>query len=317
MPLFVGFIAAAIAAIAAFFVWIELLMRDAAVYVVALFMPMALAASIWPRWSGALRRTAELLAVLVFSKFVIVAIIALAAGLLAEGGGVEHVLAAGALLLLACFSPLVLFKLLPFAEGALAAAYHRPGAAGGAMRGVQMASSAQMMRGTARSNWGAAAALAGGTGGGAVRGSAMSGTSGGTASGHTPGPSASSGASGAGAKGAAGASAGAAGAGGAAAAAAAAPAAATKAAQGATERLAKASPSQAASAAGGEGAPTARQASAGKAQRPRAKPGTQTNPTPTPDPSPATGGRTPGGDTQPPRPASEPPAPKRTEGKQP
>src|SRR6476469_3184094 len=39
VPLFVGFIAAIIAALAAFLVWIELLMRDAAIYVVALFMP--------------------------------------------------------------------------------------------------------------------------------------------------------------------------------------------------------------------------------------------------------------------------------------
>ena len=56
-------------------------MRDAAVYVVALFMPLAFAASIWPRWSGALRRTGELLVVVIGSKFVIVSIIALAAGL--------------------------------------------------------------------------------------------------------------------------------------------------------------------------------------------------------------------------------------------
>ena len=66
-------------------------MRDAAVYVVALFMPLALAASIWPRWSGSLRRTAELLAVVIGSKFVIVSIISLAAGLVAENDGrVEH-----------------------------------------------------------------------------------------------------------------------------------------------------------------------------------------------------------------------------------
>ena len=84
MPLFVSFLAAIIGAFAAFFVWIELLMRDAAVYVVALFMPLALAASIWPRWSGALRRTGELIVVVIGSKFVIVSIIALAAGLVAD-----------------------------------------------------------------------------------------------------------------------------------------------------------------------------------------------------------------------------------------
>jgi hypothetical protein len=147
VPVFVGLIAAAVAAFAAFFVWIELLMRDAAVYVVALFLPLALAASISPRWSGALRRTAELLVVIVFSKFVIVAIIALAASVLANGeGGVEHVLSAGALLLLACFSPLVLMRWVPLAEGAVLSAYGRQSAAGGAVQGVHIASSATLMR---------------------------------------------------------------------------------------------------------------------------------------------------------------------------
>lgn len=156
VPLFVGFIAAVLAAFAAFLVWIELLMRDAAIYVVALFMPLALAASIWPRWTGALRRTAELVLVIVSSKFVIVAIIALAASLLANTGGkVEQVLAAGALLLLACFSPLVLFKLMPFAEGAVGAAYGRQSASGGVARSVQSASSVQMMRRSAFANWSA------------------------------------------------------------------------------------------------------------------------------------------------------------------
>ncbi|HEX4732493.1 MAG TPA: hypothetical protein VH299_14580 [Solirubrobacterales bacterium] len=154
-PLFVTFLAALIGAFAAFFVWVELLMRDAAVYVVALFAPMALAASIWPRWSGALRRTVELLLVVIASKFVIVAIIGLAAGLAANSGGrVEHVLAAAALMLLACFAPFVLFKLVPFAEGAAAAAYGRHSAAGGAVSAGQMASSAAMLRNSARANWG-------------------------------------------------------------------------------------------------------------------------------------------------------------------
>lgn len=153
-PLFVTFLAAIIAAFAAFFVWIELLMRDAAVYVVALFMPMALAASIWPRWTSALRRTSELLFVVIASKFVIVSIISLAAGLAATNNGqVEHILAAAALMLLACFAPFVLFRLVPFAEGAVAGAYSRRTAGAGAMNAAQSVSPAQLMRRTARSNW--------------------------------------------------------------------------------------------------------------------------------------------------------------------
>ena len=131
-------------------------MRDAAVYVVALFMPLALAASIWPRWSGALRRSGELLVVVIGSKFVIVSIISLAAGLIAESDGrVEHILAASALMLLACFSPFVLLQLVPFAEGAMARAYGRRSAAGGTSGGgAQLLSNTQMVRNMARSNWG-------------------------------------------------------------------------------------------------------------------------------------------------------------------
>lgn len=154
VPLFVSFIVAIIGAFAAFFVWLELLMRDAAVYVVALFMPLSLATSISPRWSGVLRRSIELLVVVIASKFVIVAIIALASGLIDEGGGgLEPLLAATALMLLACFAPFVLLKLVPFAEGAMSGAYGRRSAAGGAVGGIQLASDAQMIRNMARSHW--------------------------------------------------------------------------------------------------------------------------------------------------------------------
>lgn len=154
VPLFVTFLAAAIGALAAFFVWIELLMRDAAVYVVALFSPLALAASIWPRWTGALRRTAELLVALIASKFAIVAVVALAASLLANPESrVEHLLGAAALMLLAGFAPFVLLKLMPFAEGALGAAYGRRSATGGASGAMQIASDVQILRNMARSGF--------------------------------------------------------------------------------------------------------------------------------------------------------------------
>lgn len=154
VPLFVTFLAAIVGAFAAFFVWIELVMRDAAVYVCSLFVPLSLAAAIWPRWMGVLRRTAELLVVVIASKFVIVSIIALAAGLISEeGADTEHILAASALMLLACFAPFVLMKFVPFAEGAMAAAYGRRPAAGGASHGLQVASELQIIRNMARSNW--------------------------------------------------------------------------------------------------------------------------------------------------------------------
>jgi len=155
VPLFVTFLAAIIGAFAAFFVWIEMLMRDAAVYVVALFMPISMATFISPRWSGILRRTCELLVVVIGSKFVIVSIIALAAGLVSEDGApVEHILAASALLLVACFAPFVLMRLVLSTEGAMSAAFSRRSASGGAQSGIQLARTATMVRSLARSNWG-------------------------------------------------------------------------------------------------------------------------------------------------------------------
>lgn len=154
VPLFVTFLAAIIAAFAAFFVWIEMLMRDAAVYVVGLFMPISMATFISPRWSGILRRTCELLVVVIGSKFVIVSIIALAAALVSEDGApVEHLLAASALLLLACFAPFVLIRFVLSTEGAMSAAYSRRSASGGGRAGLQLAREAATVRNMARSNW--------------------------------------------------------------------------------------------------------------------------------------------------------------------
>lgn len=305
VPLFVTFLAAIIGAFAAFMVWLELLMRDAAVYVVALFMPLALAASIWPRWAGALRRTGELLLVVIGSKFVIVSIISLAAGLMAENDGrVEHILAASALMLLACFAPFVLFRLVPFAEGAMASAYGRRSAAGGAVSGVQIASDVQIMRNMASSNFGESGATlwnAGEKGGGSA-GPEPSGPRGGG------GPGAGAGGGGGGAAGGGEAAAGGAAAGagaGAAGAAAAVPAAAVRGTQAAAQRLQGTSVAQeAGSSSGGGGAAastTPGQGSEGKAPQKESSESAAT-----PRPREADGGGAPGAGEKPPRPASEP-----------
>ncbi len=312
VPLFVTFLAAIIGAFAAFFVWIELLMRDAAVYVVALFMPLALATSIWPRWSGTLRRSGELLVVVIGSKFVIVSIISLAAGLIAENDGqIEHILAASALMLLACFSPFVLFKLVPFAEGAMGAAYGRRSAAGGASGGGgQLLSNTQMVSNMARSNWGGSSATPGGSG---KSGGAPGPEPGG--GGGERGPS--SGKAGAGGGGAGAAEASAVGAGAAAvpaAAVAAAPAAAAKGARAAGQGLAQSDTAQAASDApprqampsggGGAGArgatpPRTAEGAGHSSNRREASGGSA------PSPREAIGGKVTGPGEQPPRPVTE------------
>jgi hypothetical protein len=83
---------------------------------------------IWPagwRWC---RRLIEFLIAIIFAKVFIVAIINLAAAGLARGGmgdKFEGVLAGGALLLMAAFTPVALLKLIPLAEAAVVTAGHQ------------------------------------------------------------------------------------------------------------------------------------------------------------------------------------------------
>jgi hypothetical protein len=154
VPLFVTFLAAIVGACAAFCVWIELLFRDAAVYVVVLFMPLAAAAAISPRWAHVLRRYVEVIVTTIGSKFVIVSVVALAASLISEkGASVEHILAASALLLVACFCPLVFFRLVLSMEEGVSSALTRRGAAGAAATMMQIAGGPQGFAYMARSNW--------------------------------------------------------------------------------------------------------------------------------------------------------------------
>jgi hypothetical protein len=127
IPAFVVLFVALLVVIGALALWIELLLRAAAVYVAVLFLPLALASVVWPAISHWCRRLVDTLAALILSKLVIVAVLSLAAGALAAGtgnaganagaaGGVQAVLAGAALLLLAAFSPYTLLRLIPMVE---------------------------------------------------------------------------------------------------------------------------------------------------------------------------------------------------------
>ncbi len=117
-PTFVTLLAALVVGLGALGLWIELLVRAAAVYAAVLFLPLALASLVWPTIAHWCRRLVESLAALVLSKFVIVAILSLAVGALAPSSKapVSAVLAGGSLLLLAAFSPFTLFRLIPMVE---------------------------------------------------------------------------------------------------------------------------------------------------------------------------------------------------------
>jgi type IV secretion system protein TrbL len=101
-------------------VWLELAVRDAAIYVIVLMLPLMFSAMVWPARRVWAIRAVEILVALILSKFVIVAVLSLGSGAL--GAGVVSAIAGIALLMLAAFSPWMLLRLLPMAEMAGAAA---------------------------------------------------------------------------------------------------------------------------------------------------------------------------------------------------
>ena len=116
LPTFVMTIGALLIVSGAFVLWLELLVRSAAIYAAVLFLPLALASLVWPAVSHWCRRLVETLAALVLSKFVVVAVLSLAVGAVSRGRGFSTVLAGGALLLLAAFTPFTLLRLVPLVE---------------------------------------------------------------------------------------------------------------------------------------------------------------------------------------------------------
>lgn len=195
IPLFAAFLGALILAVGAFFVWIELLLRSAAIYVCLLFLPLTFVGLLWPQTASWARRLAWTLVALILSQFVIVAIMALAAAGLGQSRGDEAfqgVLAGAALMMLAAFSPIVLLRLVPLAEAAVDSGRHRAGV--GAQTLGPMASPGMVMRRMLDANWGGGAgggglhaapagASAGGAGIGAAGGGGRAGAAGGAVAG--------------------------------------------------------------------------------------------------------------------------------------
>jgi hypothetical protein len=97
--------------------------RAAAIYVAVFFMPLALACYVWPATAAIARRTVELLAALILSKFVIVATLTLGVAALHGGPSADNAVVGSAILLIAGFAPFCLLRLAPIVEaGATVAA---------------------------------------------------------------------------------------------------------------------------------------------------------------------------------------------------
>jgi len=121
--LFVSFFIALFTIAAALTLWLELLIRQAAVYVIVLMLPLFFAAMVWPARRIWAVRAVELLVALILSKFAIVAVLGLGGAALGHTliPGAESLLAGTTLVLLAAFSPWAVLRLLPLHELAAAA----------------------------------------------------------------------------------------------------------------------------------------------------------------------------------------------------
>jgi hypothetical protein len=138
---FLGVLVGLLTALAALALWVELVLREAAIYIVVLMLPIGFAAFVWPARRIWAVRGIELLVALVLSKFAIVAVLTLGGAALASslGSGISALLAAGVLMGLAAFAPWALVRLLPLAELASGAVVSLRGGSGRLMQSFEHA----------------------------------------------------------------------------------------------------------------------------------------------------------------------------------
>jgi hypothetical protein len=185
---------------AAIFVWLELIVRNAAIYLAVLFFPAALAASIWPALSAWPGRLGRLLLLFVILKPVALIVLsfagnAAAAGLSFSNGAsssVGTILAATVIFALAAFAPWALMHLLAAdSESAYLASGLRGATAGavadGAGRSVRNAGGLRSPAGVGGAAAGGGGSRGGGPGGGGPGGGGGDGTPGGGSSGGASG----------------------------------------------------------------------------------------------------------------------------------
>jgi hypothetical protein len=119
-PLLINGFVAVLALGVAFVIWIEMLMRQAAIYLCVFFFPLALAGLSWAPSRAIAARLSRTLVALILSKLVIVGAVSL--GVTAIGGGSDHefngILVGIVMLVLAAFAPFTLTRLLGLFEDA-------------------------------------------------------------------------------------------------------------------------------------------------------------------------------------------------------
>ena len=179
----------------ALLVWLELIVRNAVIYIAVLFFPVALAASIWPPLAGWTGRLGRLLLLFVMLKPITLIVLSLAGNAAASGlsfsagasASVGTILAAVVIFALAAFAPWALMYLLSAdAESAWTGGALR-GGAGGAVAGTQ-GRSVRNGGGLANLRSGTAGGGGGAAGGGPAGGPSGGGRGGGGSGGDTPQP---------------------------------------------------------------------------------------------------------------------------------
>jgi hypothetical protein len=150
VPVVVAILVAGVVVVAGMMLWLELILRSVIVDITVFFLPLALAAIVWPATAQIAKRFIEVLVAVIGSKFVIVATLTLANAMAFHvGATVADAVKACAVLLLAAFAPVALLRLVPLVE--VAAIAHMEG----------------MSRRAIRAGAGATASVAGGTKGAA------------------------------------------------------------------------------------------------------------------------------------------------------
>jgi hypothetical protein len=122
---FIAFLIGFFVAAGALMLWLELLVREVAVYVIVLMLPLVFAAFVWPARRIWAIRAVEVLVALILAKLAIVSVLALGAGALNHASAslsLVSLLAGVALVTLGAFAPWALVKLVPLGELAAAAA---------------------------------------------------------------------------------------------------------------------------------------------------------------------------------------------------
>jgi hypothetical protein len=139
-PLLAGFVVALLTILGAVLVFLELLLRANAIYLIAALIPVVYAVRIWPAARGVARRTTEALVAIILAQPVVALAISLGAAAGASLGGVGDAslkdfgtaVAGAVFLLLAALAPWGMLSLMPALEAAMAANRQRAAIGGGA-----------------------------------------------------------------------------------------------------------------------------------------------------------------------------------------